>query len=53
LTVPPNQNVGPTLDTAKVPSAGSCTRHVMFCAERGADETGSSSGSSCPVQPDV
>jgi hypothetical protein len=46
LTVPPNQNVGPTLDTADVPSAGKTARHVMFCAEPGADETGSSSGSS-------
>jgi len=46
LTVPPNQKVGPTLDTGNVPSAGSWTRHVMFCAERDADETGSSSGSS-------
>jgi hypothetical protein len=45
-TVPPNQNVGPTLDTGNVPSAGSRTRQVMFCAERGADETGSSPGSS-------
>jgi hypothetical protein len=46
LTAPPNQNPKPTLDTGFVPSAGNRTRHVMFCAERGADETGSSSGSS-------
>ena len=44
--MPPNQNVGPTLDTGNVPSAGRATCHVMFRAERGADETGSSSGSS-------
>ena len=49
-TVPPNQNVGPTLDTGSMPSAGSATCQVMSSAECGADETGSSSGSSWPVQ---
>ena len=53
VTVPPNQNVGPTAETGTAPSVGSTKRQVTFDAEPGAAETGSSSGSSWPEQPAV
>ena len=51
--MPPNQNVGPTAETGTAPSVGSTNRQVMFVAEPGAAEIGSSSGSSWPEHPAV
>src|SRR6266481_10197165 len=52
VTAPPNQNVGPVADTGKAPPVGSTTVQISSFAEPGRLETGSSSGSSCPVQPE-
>ena len=51
VTVPPHQNVGPTADTETVPSEGSTAVQVKSCADPASDDTGSSSGSSCPLHP--
>src|SRR5215469_11399490 len=51
VTVPPNQNVGPVAETGNEPSVGRTTVQVRLRAEPGALDTGSSSGSSCPLHP--
>src|SRR5438552_17336594 len=47
----PNQNVGPAAETRNAPPVGNTAVQVKSRADPGAVETGSSSGSSCPVQP--